>query len=258
VKIGPTYSKESLAAGAIGFSNPAKQALDEARRMFGSNHEVSVVLSLGSGHRHPQGLHTSVGDEMRQRLDDLAQSGKKTAAELSQRFGNSGFYHRFSVDSGLENLSMTGWAEDDIGRITTHTKIYIENISLALSTVVELLVQNKGSVTFGQLSKSSRCAHESCSFISAQVEVKPATAKPIPSLSPFLIERHDVFDFMEQRLIRDRVDTRRLFVIHGMGGSGKTQTASFFARRNKHRYGSFPRLPIALIKGGQLQLYLFR
>jgi hypothetical protein len=122
--------------------------------MFGSNQETSLVLSLGSGHRHPHGLQTGVGDEMRQRLDDLAQSGKKTAAELSQRFENSGFYHRYSVDSGLENMSMTGWTEEDIGTITAHTKVYMETVSSSLSTAAELMVKNQGCATIGQLSES--------------------------------------------------------------------------------------------------------
>jgi hypothetical protein len=151
-----------MVAGAIDFSNPAKQTLHEAKRMFGSNHEASLILSLGSGHRHPQGLQTGVGDEMRQRLDDLAQSGKKTAAELSKRFENSRFYHRFSVDSGLENLSMTGWTEDDIGTITAHTKVYMEQVSSSLSTVAELMVKNKGSVTLGQLSESQTLSQRLC------------------------------------------------------------------------------------------------
>jgi hypothetical protein len=81
-------------------------------------------------------------------------------------------------------------------------------------------------------------------------------AKPIPRLSPFFLERDDVLGFMEQRLVLDSCDTQRLFVIHGMGGSGKTQAASFFVRRNKHRYGSFPRLPTASLTGRQLQPYI--
>jgi hypothetical protein len=195
---------------------------------------------------------------LRQVLDDLAQSGEETAAELSQRFENSTFYHRFSVDSGLEDLLITGWTEEDIGKIITHTKVYIEKISSALSTVVGLLVKNQGSVTLEQLSKSSKYSHESCLFLSAQVKVRPGKAKPIPRLSPFFIERHDVFEFMEQRLIRDQCDTQRLFILHGMGGSGKTQTASFFARRNKDRYDSSLCLPAALLIDRQLQPYFFR
>jgi hypothetical protein len=81
----------------------------------------------------------------------------------------------------------------------------------------------------------------------AQVNVKPSMAKHIPRLSPFLIERHDVIEFMEQRLVRDTCDTQRLFLIYGMGGSGKTQTAAFFARRNKNRCGSSHRSTIEFV-----------
>jgi DNA transposition AAA+ family ATPase len=71
--------------------------------------------------------------------------------------------------------------------------------------------------------------------LEATVEAKPATTKSVPRLSPFFVERDDIFQFMEQRLIQDPCGTQRLFVIYGMGGSGKTQTASFFARRNKNQ-----------------------
>jgi hypothetical protein len=189
-------------------------------------------------------------------LDDLAQSGEQTAEELSKRFENSSFYHRFSVDSGLENLSITGWNEDELGTVNAHTKVYIEKVWSSLSAVAEILVKDEGCVTFGQLSKYSTFSQEPCSFLSAQVDVKPAMAKCIPRLSPFFIERRDVFDFMEQRLIRDACNTQRLFVIYGMGGSGKTQIASFFGRQNKDRYGSFVRLIVTPLTITQVQTHL--
>jgi hypothetical protein len=186
-----------LAGGTRGNNNPTKKALEEAKRMFGSEHRVSIVLSLGSGSSRPITLHNGMKDEFRQILDDLAQSGEETAEELSHRFENSSFYHRFSVDLGLDNLSITEWTREDIGTTTTHTKVYIEKISLSLSAVAELLMKNEGCVTLGQLSKSSNTSLEASSFNSAQVDVKPGMAKPIPRLSPFFIERHDVFKFME-------------------------------------------------------------
>jgi hypothetical protein len=139
----------------IGFSNPTKQALDEAKRMFGSDRKASLVLSLGSGRRHPKSLHNEMEDGLRQVLDDMAQSGEEAAQELSQRFEGSTFYHRLSVDSGLENMSTTGWAEDELGTITSHTKVYIQKVSRSISTVAELLVKDEGYVTLGQLSMSS-------------------------------------------------------------------------------------------------------
>jgi hypothetical protein len=77
----------------------------------------------------------------------------KTAEELSRRLGNSNFYHRFSVDSGLESVSMTSWTEADQGEITSHTKTYMEKASSSLSAVVELTIKNEGLVTLGKLSK---------------------------------------------------------------------------------------------------------
>jgi predicted acylesterase/phospholipase RssA len=154
VKVGPIYLKESLVSGAIGFSNPTKQALDEAKRVFGSDHKVSIVLDLRSGRRHPRSLQDATKDGLRQLLDDLAQSADETAADLLQRFENSTFYHRFSVDSGLEDLSITGWTEDELGTIASHTKAYIQKVSKSISAVAELLVRNEGFTTLGQLSRS--------------------------------------------------------------------------------------------------------
>jgi hypothetical protein len=101
VEVGPGHSKESLAGGAIGHNNPTKKALDEAKRLFGSEHKLSIVLSLGSGRRLSRNLQDDTKDGLRQVLNDLAQSGEETAEELSKRFDNSTFYHRYSVDSGL-------------------------------------------------------------------------------------------------------------------------------------------------------------
>jgi hypothetical protein len=154
VEVGPTHLKESLAGGSIGFNNPTKKALDEATRVFGTERQTSIILSFGSGRRHIRSLENITTDRLKQALDDMAQNGEEVAEELWQRFGNSNIYHRLSVDAGLENLSMTGWTDKELGAITTHTKVYIERISSSLSAVAELMVRNKGSVTLGQLSKS--------------------------------------------------------------------------------------------------------
>jgi predicted acylesterase/phospholipase RssA len=156
VKTGPAHSKEWMAGGATCYNNPTKQALEEAKRVFGPDHKASIILSLGSGHRHPQSLHNGVKEGLQHVLDDLAQSGEQTAEELSQRFDNSTFYNRFSVDPGLEKVSITGWTEDELGTITSHTKVYTQKVFSSISTVAELLLKNEGCVTLGQLSRSSK------------------------------------------------------------------------------------------------------
>lgn len=149
VKIGPIYSPESLTGGAFSFSNPTKQALDEARRTFGAEAKASIILSLGSGHRRPRSLDSATMDL----LDDMAHSGEQIEDELSERFRSANFYQRFSVSSGLENLSATSWTADDLGTITSHSKTYIEKGSSSLFATAELLTKNQGFVTLGQLSE---------------------------------------------------------------------------------------------------------
>jgi hypothetical protein len=122
--------------------------------VFGPDHKASIILSLGPGHRHPQPLHNGMKDGFWHVLDDLAQSGEQTAEELSQRFESSTFYNRFSVDSGLEKVSITGWTDDELGTITSHTKVYTQKVFSSISTVADLLVKNEGCVTLGQLSRS--------------------------------------------------------------------------------------------------------
>jgi hypothetical protein len=149
IKMGPRYYQESLTSGALGFSNPAKQALDEARQIFGSDTKASIILSIGSGRRHPRSLNGAMVDV----LDDMGHSGDQIAEELTQRFNNTNIYQRFSVDSGLESLSTKDWTEENLGAITSHSKTYIKRVVSSLSTTAEALMKNEGSVTLGQLSE---------------------------------------------------------------------------------------------------------
>jgi hypothetical protein len=149
VKIGPPYSSQTLTGGALSFSNPAKQALDESGRVFGDDTKISIILSFGSGRRRPRSL-----DIATDLLDDIAHTGEMVGEELSQRFRNSNFHQRFSVDCGLESLLATSWTDDDLGAITDHSKSYIEKISHSISVASELLMNNEGSVSLGQLSES--------------------------------------------------------------------------------------------------------
>jgi hypothetical protein len=110
VTVGPTHLRELLTSGIIGYNNPTKKALEEAKRLFGSDRNASIVLSFGSGRRHPQGLRNDMKDGLRQVLDDLAQSGEDTAEELSKRFRKlqllspalGRFWARESVDNRME------------------------------------------------------------------------------------------------------------------------------------------------------------
>lgn len=152
VKIGPNYCKETLIGGNAGFNNPTKNALEEAKRVFGVEQRVSVVISLGSGQKPPQSLVNPAIKELQESLGEMALNGGGVDEELGRRFAKSSFYYRFSVNPAMGEITITDWDEDKLGAIVGHTKAYIEKISSPLSVVVDLLLKAEGSAILGQLS----------------------------------------------------------------------------------------------------------
>jgi hypothetical protein len=230
------YSSEELISGSVGFNNPTKKALEEATWVFGSECPVSVIISLGSGQQHIRSLTKQIVEGTQEVLRAMQREGDSVTNDLVHRFSGSSFYHRLSVDSGIDSVVMTGWSECETGAITSHTKSYMEQISPSLEALAKIMVENKASHTLGQLSGYSyRCQTIRSSFLLAQVKTNSTTAKSVPRVSPYYITREGVYDTMERCLVHDPGYDQRLFVIFGMGGVGKTQSAAFFARRNRNR-----------------------
>jgi len=59
-----------------------------------------------------------------------------------------------------------------------------------------------------------------------------SAAKAVPSVSPYFVLRGDAWAQMESCLIEDRVERRKIFVLHGMGGCGKTQLVAYFVQEH--------------------------
>jgi len=106
------------------YSNPVRQAFEEAHATFGANRVVSCVLSLGSGKPifNPE---TSVqSDTFAELSRDLVVASDRVSMELEVQIGNSIVYHRFSVDGGL--FSYEGCPLNDENAIFVRTRAYIE------------------------------------------------------------------------------------------------------------------------------------
>jgi hypothetical protein len=54
-------------------------------------------------------------------------------------------------------------------------------------------------------------------------------------LSPYYVARDDEWEVMMEHLIMNPEEKRRIFVITGMGGCGKTQMVSYFVEKNRKR-----------------------
>ena len=67
----------------------------------------------------------------------------------------------------------------------------------------------------------------------------PFSRKGVPGM-PHFVAREEEMNHLKQALLRrpTRPDGRRVFVLHGVGGSGKTQLAANFARETQTIFGS--------------------
>lgn len=151
VTIGPPQARETLIGGAMGFNNPTSEGLEEAKRVFGPDQPVAVILSLGSGRRETPRVESSTREGLTAALERAMMDSEKTAGEMSRRLASTSIYYRFSVDKELDNPEITGWEDGRLGSISSCTKDYNEQISSSLDAVVELLLKKKGLVTMGQI-----------------------------------------------------------------------------------------------------------
>lgn len=92
---------EYLDAGSVGYNNPTEIALEEAHRVWPSQH-VKVVLSLGTGSRNI--VDVGLGNNLMQISGHLIRSCDAVHNRLVQSLSPLSYF-RFSVDKGLEGIS---------------------------------------------------------------------------------------------------------------------------------------------------------
>ena len=55
-------------------------------------------------------------------------------------------------------------------------------------------------------------------------------AKSVPAVSPYFVVRKEFWEPMKQHLITSPEEKRKILVLSGMGGCGKTQMVAYFVQ----------------------------
>jgi hypothetical protein len=155
VSIGRKLREKRFCGPPIGFSNPIRAVLKEARLHFGEDTPTSLLLSLGGGQSTPLSLHPSVVLP-HGRLEFMAravQDCERTANEISQHLSEVDAYLRLDVDKGLNDLKISDWHR--LGAIESHTDVYIQSISDKIDKALHLLQSTSGKFTLGNLGTTS-------------------------------------------------------------------------------------------------------
>jgi hypothetical protein len=129
VKIG--NSSDFYVSAGLGYVNPAKEALDEAKRIW-QLPALECLVSLGSGKTIPASLHSDLRNNFVgvisfvSALSALATDTTRVHTDLAREADHLNIkYFRFEVLSGLEHVHMDEWKK--LAYVETKTRSYLKD-----------------------------------------------------------------------------------------------------------------------------------
>ncbi|KAK4233664.1 acyl transferase/acyl hydrolase/lysophospholipase, partial [Achaetomium macrosporum] len=220
IAIGPF--NEQFVDGALGTNNPVYALWNQAQDVWGDQLRGSLkcLVSIGTGLPALRPVRDDVLG-IWATLKDLATETEKTAQQFHRdksHLDDEGRYYRFNVDRGLEEIGLEESKKKT--EIAAATRRYVE--SQAVFKQMKACANNiAGREYYGpyRTSFSLQGVPVSNHFVARPL----ATAE----LEKCLLPRR-----------RARKTQRRIFVLYGLGGIGKTQLAADFARRHQAVFSS--------------------
>ncbi|KAL2115914.1 hypothetical protein VTJ04DRAFT_10169 [Mycothermus thermophilus] len=221
IAIGPFG--EQFVDGALGANNPVYAVWNQAQDLWGVDQlrdHLQCLVSIGTG------LPTlkPVRDDafgIWATLKDLTTETEKTAQQFHRDkayLDDEGRYYRFNVDRGLEEIGLQESKKKT--EIAAATRRYVESQTI-----------------FRQM---KACANNLTRRVYHGPYRTTFTLQGVP-VSKNFVARPSVTAELEKCLLPQpcsRETRRRIFVLYGLGGIGKTQLAADFARRHKDVFSS--------------------
>jgi patatin-like phospholipase/acyl hydrolase len=136
IKLG--RDKIDFVDAGFGHNNPCEVLIGEAKREYPDRDHLQI-LSIGTG----LGNVVSIKDSrvsILKALKQMATTSKKVATSLEDRYGGSGSYHRFNVERGLEDVTLSDWQKTS--HISAHTSNYLRENRRAIDDFVSIFLAN--------------------------------------------------------------------------------------------------------------------
>ncbi|KAJ7797096.1 FabD lysophospholipase-like protein [Mycena leptocephala] len=188
IRIGPPGIEEAFVDGGMGQNNPIAALLLEAQVMF-PDRQVACIISLGTGQPHTIKIPTP------SLLKRIAMDCEKQHQLSAHHFDPvPHVYFRFNVERGMQDIQLNQW--ERLGNVAANTRQYL----LSHPTQNQLVDAVKSLVE----------RLEGC-----------------PPPSQIFQGRQDILAKMDEYFSKD-IGERHIYVLHGLGGSGKTQIALKF------------------------------
>ncbi|KAG8743825.1 hypothetical protein FRC10_011373 [Ceratobasidium sp. 414] len=220
ISIGELPVRMPFVDGSLGCSNPTAHTLTEAQAVHPSGH-LSCVISIGAGHAStiqiPKSrpfqrvLPTSVLAVMR----SIATDSERVAQEMAMRFRQAtDVYFRLNVDQGMQNIQTSEW--EKLSKVAAHTVSYTSypEASEKVDRAAKAIADRKASVAMCQADGGLQvCGTQ-----------QTPGAKLCPAPTPLFTGRGGLVEQVVTCISLGGTQ-RCVFVLHGLGGAGKTQIA---------------------------------
>ncbi|KAI1468633.1 FabD/lysophospholipase-like protein [Daldinia caldariorum] len=212
--------------GAMGCNNPAKEVVDEAAALFGTDCVLGCLVSLGTGFsgevtigEAQKGVKKMVG--LINNLKKIATNTEKVHEDLRNLIrADLDTYFRFQLPAGAENIRLHDYKKlDELSRLM---QVYIEKESSEIDKVVRILVDKAKprGISLGQIAGADH----------GQITPPKKDIRSRPHVSEFFVGRKEYLETLADALCPDpqRPNRKRHHLLYGQPGAGKSQTAAKF------------------------------
>ncbi|QRV94760.1 nephrocystin-3 protein [Ceratobasidium sp. AG-Ba] len=190
----------------LGDFSPTVELLDETVNIF-KDGQVGCIASIGA-----------------RQSEVSAKQPERVAQEMARRFMHRpGIYFRFYVGQGMEAIRMIDWDKRSGGTRNAQAYLRLQESTAMVAALVNSLTNCDASVPTGYLGTA------------IPSPLKNNLARQCPPPSPLFVGREQQLSKMSQYLGGEAAQ-RRIFVLHGLGGVGKTQLALKFVELYKNDY----------------------
>ncbi|KAF8596365.1 FabD/lysophospholipase-like protein [Ceratobasidium sp. AG-I] len=212
--------------GGLECNNPTDIALREVASVF-PNRPVACVMSVGAGQLHSASIPDAriydawLPSRLIPAVQKITTDCERTHQDLARRFEHTkGAYFRFSTDQGIQDIDQYNAAK--VSEVQAHMRQYLQDASVngRMQDAVKAIEAGVGVVTINQGNIQS---------------LEPTTSRVgrCPPPSRAFIGREDILNQMDSYFSGTGSLERRLFVLHGLGGAGKTQLALKFIHTHR-------------------------
>ncbi|KAJ7101080.1 FabD lysophospholipase-like protein [Mycena epipterygia] len=197
--------KQQYIDGCVGNNNPTSLVVEEAKQLY-PTHPIVLVASLGTGHPETIQIPRSQSlNTIAQVMKNIATDCEKTHEDNVRRFqSTANTYFRFNVQQGMQVLEPKDW--NKLTEVSAHIDSYLRtgDAKFKLTEVVKIVLK-----TVSVLKHVNNCSPPSRIFQGRQTIL------------------HQMHTFFTQT-----VGKQIIFVLHGLGGAGKTQIALKFIQES--------------------------